>query len=270
MKTVLDFYKQLPFNYRDSVQEHADEIRSRNTLDHYPPLMPILNRGTTLLDVGCGAGWFCNNAAYHHATNSFGIDFNEVAIKRAKEVSEEIGVDTKFEVTSLFDFAPSKLFDVVASVGVLHHTNDCHKALEKVTSFVSPGGYLFVGLYHQFGRKPFLNYFAELKRSGASEKDLLEKYRELHPINDEVHLLSWFRDQVLHPHETQHTLFEVLKIIEPLGMTLISTSINRFEKFNTVDELISIEKELEETGNLQLANRKYYPGFFVFLAQKNL
>src|SRR5271154_1512701 len=86
---VLAFYRQLPFNYRQSPREHAKAIRRADAIASYPPLAPLMRRGTTLLDVGCGPGWFSLNAAYHHGCKATGIDFNEVAVKRAGEVAQE-------------------------------------------------------------------------------------------------------------------------------------------------------------------------------------
>ena len=50
-------------------------------------------------------------------------------------------------------------FDLVISLGVLHHTNNCHEAIRYITSFNDQNSYLFLGLYHKYGREPFLNYF---------------------------------------------------------------------------------------------------------------
>lgn len=54
---VLAFYRELPFNYRESAQAHAKEIRRLNAVAAaYPVLTPYLTKGATVLDVGCGAG----------------------------------------------------------------------------------------------------------------------------------------------------------------------------------------------------------------------
>ena len=55
-------------------------------------------------------------------------------------------------------------------------------------------------------------------------------YRGRYPpsVKDEVMLRSWFRDQVLHPHETQHTVEEVLPWIKAAGLEPRTTSVNEF------------------------------------------
>ena len=43
---------------------------------------------------------------------------------------------------------------------------------------------------------------------------IISIYNKIHKLEDELHLKSWFRDQVLHPHESLHSLEEVLNIFE--------------------------------------------------------
>ena len=75
---------------------------------------------------------------------------------------------------------------------------------------------LFIGLYHKYSREPFLNHFKKIEH--LSEKEKFDEYKKLHKIKDEKKLYSWFRDQVLHPHETQHTFEEMLSFFQILVM----------------------------------------------------
>lgn len=267
---VLDFYKELPFNYSESVEEHVRSVRE-NDLSDYPSLIPLLSNQTRVLDVGCGIGWLGMRIAYHYHAHVTGIDFNPVAVERAREINSELNLKVKLEVEDLFVYVPKSPFDVVVSLGVLHHTNDCHAAIRKLcTTFVVPDGHVFIGLYHKYGRQPFLEHFRQMKESGASEEDMLARYRKLHSwIRDDVKIRSWFRDQVLHPHETQHTLREVVQVLDECDMTLISTSINRFESFDTLDELYELELSYSVIARQRLEDDTYFPGFFSFLARRN-
>jgi SAM-dependent methyltransferase len=267
---VLAFYRELPFNYRASARDHARQIRAINAIEAYPILTPLLKKSTTVLDVGCGAGWFSLSASHHYGCEVTGIDFNEVAIIRAREVGAALGTSARFEVADLFTYEPGKLHDLVASVGVLHHTKDCHAALIRLcTEFTRPGGHVFVGLYHADGRRPFLEHFRAMKLRGCSDEDMLKRYRQLHAnLGDETHLRSWFRDQVLHPHETQHTLRELIPLLERTGMALVASSINGFQPIRDLREVLGRETDLERIGEERLRENKYYPGFFVILARK--
>jgi hypothetical protein len=137
-----------------------------------------------------------------------------------------------------------------------------------LNEFVAPGGHAFIGLYHTYGRRPFLDYFEQMRAGGASENDMFRRYCELMPqATDETHARSWFRDQVLHPHETQHTLAEMLPLFDECNVELISTSINRFEPIGAVADLIAEEKTYEEMSRQWLREGRYFPGFFVFLVR---
>jgi len=267
---VLAFYRELPFNYRESADKHAQVIRDSDAIaSSYPVLAPLLRRGGAVLDVGCGAGWFSLSAAYHYGSVVTGIDFNDVAISRARDVAHALGIGVQFHTADLFQFQPTELFDLVVSIGVLHHTDNCLAGVRRLfNAFVKPGGHVFIGLYHVGGRRPFLEHFRRMRAAGSSEQDMLIEYKRLHPLADETHLRSWFRDQVLHPHETQHKLAEMLPILDETGMILVSTSINRFAPIEDISALLQAEMRLEQLAVDRLAEGRYFPGFFVFLARK--
>jgi SAM-dependent methyltransferase len=268
---VLAFYRELPFNYRGSPQDDVARIKASDLAASYPELLRLIRREIGVLDVGCGAGWLSNSIAYHHRCSVTGIDFNEVAIRRAREVAAGLRVAASFETADLFGYEPAQRADIAVSLGVLHHTNDCLRAVARVCErFVGLGGYVFIGLYHRYGRRPFLNHFARLRATGAGEDAMMARYAELDRRfrGDPVHLRSWFRDQVLHPHETQHTLAEIVPVLQRCGMELISSSINQFKPFGSLDELYALEPGYTEIAQARLAENRYFPGFFIFLARK--
>lgn len=267
---VLEFYKTLPFNFRETVEGSVQAIRETDQLAAYPVLKPMLGPGVRVLDVGSGAGWFSNSMAYRHGASVTGIDFNPVAVARAQEVGHAMKLDTHFQVADLFTYEPERKFDLVVSIGVLHHTDNCHAAIRRVCEqYVRPGGHVFIGLYHTYGRKPLLDHFEEMKKRGATEDEMLERYAELHSqLKDKTHLRSWFRDQVLHPHETQHTMEEMMPLLKETGMELVSTSINRFQPIDSLSVLYEEEKKYFEVGVQRLKENQYFTGFFVFLVRK--
>ena len=268
---VLNFYKILPFNARDSIKNEIERVRIMESGKLYPPLPQILAREKTVLEVGCGVGWQSNSIAYLYRCPVTGIDFNPVAIERSVQVANALQLDTRFFTEDLFMYEPDQQFDIVISFGVLHHTNNCIAAVERVCEkFVGPGGYVVIGLYHKYGRQPFLSYFDTMKKRGATEEEMLSRFKQLHSsIDDETYLISWFRDQVLIPHETQHTLEEMIPVLERTKMKLISTSINHFQPIRgNLRKILEEEKEYQYLGEQRLRENKYFPGFFIFLAQK--
>lgn len=272
--TVLQFYKELPFNYYSNAIDSARELIRKNRVKSYPTLHEHLqtNNVKSIIDVGCGAGWFVNSCAHYYDIDVLGVDLNPVVLSQARAVSRFIdGVHRPdFVEANVFEFHPGRTFDVVNSLGVLHHTHDCHAAIKKAISWLTPGGYLHLGLYHLYGRKPFLDHFANMQARGADDEELLEEFRQLNPnMQDETHLRSWYRDQVLHPHETQHTFEEIHALLLDEGLTVEATSINEFKKIDSVETIIEMEKTHEQASKDALYKQKrYYPGFFVVWARK--
>ena len=260
---VLQFYKVLPFNKVGDLESHIDIIRALRLADHYPPLAELLAPDITVLDVGCGVGWLACAMALEYRAKVTGLDFNPTAIDRARQIVQRLGCAVELVQADLFLHQPESRFDVVVSLGALHHTNDCPRAVRRCFAFAKADGHVVLGLYHAFGRKPFLEHFALMRKNGASEDELRTEYGRLHALTDRTHLTSWFRDQVLHPHETQHTLREVVALAAECGFTLRSTSINRFQRFASLEELYAMEPRMEAAGRRYLEEGTYYPGFFV-------
>lgn len=267
---VLDFYRSLPFNYRDSVEEHVRSLHEVDPVASYPVLTPLLRAGVRVLEIGCGTGWLSNAIAHRYKASVTAVDFNPVAVQRACAVAKAAGLDTEFSVADLFLYDPPEPFDVVISIGVLHHTDNCVAAVRRCCEqFVRPGGHVFIGLYHLYGRRPFLEHFQKMKEARVGEEHMFAEYRRLHwHLKDETLLRSWFRDQVLHPHETQHTLEEMLPVLASANMKLKSTSINRFEAIESVRALVEEEKGYEELAATRLRQGQYFTGFYLFLAQR--
>jgi 2-polyprenyl-3-methyl-5-hydroxy-6-metoxy-1,4-benzoquinol methylase len=80
---VLEFYRELPFNIRETVDASATAITSKNNFEVYPGVGNLIQRESRVLDAGCGTGWLSNTIAYHYKCLVTGIDFNPVAIERA-------------------------------------------------------------------------------------------------------------------------------------------------------------------------------------------
>jgi 2-polyprenyl-3-methyl-5-hydroxy-6-metoxy-1,4-benzoquinol methylase len=274
-QAVLDFYKILPFNYYGSIEEHVKSVAQQSPIEElYPPLKGLVTPCKNLLEIGCGAGWVTNSIANNYKKKILGLDFNPHAIERARSVGQKLGLQSEFLCKDLFAFSEEKrinedCFDLIISLGVLHHTDNCTRAIKAICkNLLMERGHFFVGLYHKYGRGPFLKYFEHLKKLNLSEEELLLKYKELHGLRDETHLQSWFRDQVLHPHETLHTIEEIIHLLPELNCRLVSTSINRFKSIEDQQCLIEEEKKLYKVAEKRLYEKSYFPGFFVFLLQK--
>ena len=286
---VRAFYGSLPFNVEDGVGRAASTVRAVNQIARaYGPLDGELraNPSASVLDVGCGAGRFVNTVAFHYGASVTGVDLCEPALRRAAAVASALRIESRarFVAANLFHLGRSlgadARFAVVNSLGVLHHTADCRGALAAIAPFVAPAGLLHLGLYHRHGRRPFLELFEPFRRRlrDAStdaerrriEDDAVREYGRLHQgLTDETLVRSWCRDQVFHPHETQHTLQEAVGWLEEVGLQPWLTSINRFERVADWAGLYKLEPSLAELSyQRNVREGRYYPGFFIVLARR--
>jgi len=270
---VRDFYEGMPFNYYSSPAAAAARLRRNPLPSACPDLDGLLRSGSvrSVLDFGCGAGWLANVVARHYGIPVTGVDFTGKAIARARSVSRRLQTHdlASFVVGDLFEFAGTAA-DLVTSVGVLHHTRCAREGFERIQRFVAPRKYVYLGLYHLHGRKPFLELFRDLV-SGEGEEAAFRRYVELDSTRrgDRMHARSWFRDQVLHPHESSHTLAEVSEWLAAAGFEIERTSINRFEAFDRIETLLDAEKDYEEVSRrANFREGRYFPGFFTVLARR--
>ena len=102
-----------------------------------------------------------------------------------------------------------------------------------------------------------------------SAYNLFKKMRK--ETDSDQHSYSWFRDQVLHPHETQHTLIEVNEWLTELNFSLHSCSINKYKpiKNYSLNSLGDMEKKLEFISFKEnVENLTFNPGYFTICAKK--
>ena len=270
---VRDFYRDMPFNFYSDAGVAADSI-ARNPIAAYPDLDALLEEDeiASVLELGCGAGWAANTMASRYGKRVTAVDFTAPALDRARDVAGRLGTSDRvdFVESDLFAFESAAPFDLVVSIGVLHHTRDCRAAFAHAARMVAPGGFLFVGLYHLYGRRPFLDLYRGIcAREG--EDAAFARFRDCaETLSDETHLRSWFRDQVLHPHETQHTLAEVWQWLDDEGLALLSTNLNRYAE---VEDRATLEVQEKAQEALSLRRNRdegrFFPGFFTVLAQRD-
>jgi len=144
-----------PQNYADSfgfqwkryarTQLDHDEVRdSERHFRMTTGLTPDDLRGRLVLDVGCGMGRFAE-VATRWGARVVGIDLSAAAEVAAQNLAHREFVALRADVFKL-PFA-SESFDYIYSIGVLHHTPDCERAVKALPRYLKPGGTMAVWLY---------------------------------------------------------------------------------------------------------------------------
>jgi SAM-dependent methyltransferase len=111
-------------------------------------LEPADLSGKLVLDVGCGMGRFSDVATRWGAT-VVGIDLS----RAVESAYSNLGTHPAFHVAQAdilsVPFAPST-FDVVFSIGVLHHTPNPEVAFHRLPSLLKPGGRIAIWVYDAY------------------------------------------------------------------------------------------------------------------------
>lgn len=111
-------------------------------------LDPAELAGKRVLDAGCGMGRFLEVAASAGA-EVVGLDLSR-AVERARRETRH-GERAQFVQGDILNppFAPES-FDVVFSIGVLHHTPDTRRAFRALVPLLKPGGRIAIWVYRTF------------------------------------------------------------------------------------------------------------------------
>jgi SAM-dependent methyltransferase len=98
-----------------------------------------LERGTRLLDAGCGPGLVAE-AFLDAGCDVVGVDLSPEMARRARERCARFGERARFENRSVFDLDAPGSFDATVSRNVLHHLESPGKFVARQAELVRSGG----------------------------------------------------------------------------------------------------------------------------------
>lgn len=210
-QTVREFYEEHPFPNYDGLESVGDLLGKAARSVYAALLDQQIPVGASILEAGCGTGQLGIFLSIGGRT-VVGVDLSSASLALATEFKRRHRLQNcNFLQADLFDLPlKSASFDLVISKGVLHHTADARAAFKSICRMARPGGYVILGLYNQIGRIPtsIRAWSYRAFRSNGSDYVL----RNL--VRSQEKATSWFLDQYAHPHETRHTVDEVLPWLE--------------------------------------------------------
>ena len=126
-----------------------DESSRRSELDFTEKtgLTRIDLEGKLVLDVGCGMGRYAD-VVTRWGARVVGIDLSRAVEAAARNLANRDAAIFQADVFAL-PFA-GESFDLIYSLGVLHHTPDCEKAFKGLPRLLKPGGRIAIWLYSAY------------------------------------------------------------------------------------------------------------------------
>jgi SAM-dependent methyltransferase len=199
-----------------------------------------------ILDAGCGSGVSTEYLVHLNPEASVvGIDLSEGTLAVAKERCQRSGADrVEFHHLSLFDADQLEgEFDLINSVGVLHHTADPIRGIQALANKLAPSGLLHIFVYGELGRweiRLMQEAIALLQGDKRGDfKDGVAIGRQVFANLPETNSLrrreqerwAWenqqdacFADMYLHPQEIDYNVNSLFELINASGLEFLGFS----------------------------------------------
>jgi SAM-dependent methyltransferase len=207
---VRDFYEETPFPNYDDI-DSRETLRKKARLGVFARLLDEqIPADALVLEVGSGTGQLTNFLGMSWRRRAIGADLCMNSLKLAKDFRDRFGiVNADFIQMNLFrpPFADASMNVVIAN-GVLHHTADPEGGFRAILATLKPGGTIVIGLYNWLGRLPTL-WRRRLIEVFGDRMAALDRRLRREGLNT-GRWAAWFRDQYKHPHESRHSMDEVL------------------------------------------------------------
>ena len=217
---IKDFYEENPFPSYEGVEEFGQLVHKGSRNPFSAALLKAVGYNKKVLECGCGTGQLSHYLQLNN-NHVLGIDMSISSLKLALEHKLHNDLTRScFAQMNIFDLAiKDNSFDVVISHGVLHHTFDARRAFAQVARKAKPGGIIMVGLYNYYARVPTYLRSKVIGLTGG-KIDYVVRNR----IQDARKADIWIKDQYYNPHETWHSVDEVLGWFEENGIEYLNTS----------------------------------------------
>jgi SAM-dependent methyltransferase/uncharacterized protein YbaR (Trm112 family) len=220
---VKEFYEQTPFpNYDDLDSRQSLQAKAR--LGVFARLLDEqISPDALVLEAGCGTGQLTNFLGMNWRRRVIGADLCMNSLRLGKAFRDRFAiVNADFVQMNLFrpPFADASM-DVVICNGVLHHTADPETGFRAILAKLKPGGHIVIGLYNWLGRLPTLWQRRLIEIFGDRMAALDSRLRG-NALNT-GRWAAWFRDQYKHPHESKHSMDEVLRWFKDSKVEFVSS-----------------------------------------------
>ena len=237
-----------------------------------------------ILIAGCGTGQHSIVTASRFSNCQVtAVDLSIASLAYAKRKSNELHFTNiqYLQADILHLHKMGKEFDIIESVGVLHHMDEPMAGWRVLVDLLKPGGLMKIGLYSELSRQHIVKVREEIEflGVGTSEADIREFRQSLAKSDDENHQLltksndffslSMLRDLIFHAQEHRFTLPQIKNCLEDLGLKFCGfenqDAISNFRRFHEKESDIY---DLALWHQYEKNNYRTFAGMYQFWCQK--
>jgi SAM-dependent methyltransferase len=242
-RRVQDQYEENPYPRWDEFSPliacHAPDIL-KQIMPYIPPININIPKQPEVLIAGCGTGKHSLLiASMLPEARMTSVDLSRASLSYAIRKAKELGMEKNHrflqgDILELKSLGQS--YDIIESVGVLHHMKDPMAGWRVLTNILRPGGLMRIGLYSRSARRDIIRAREEISAGGYGE-DIhgIRAYREKigmdprYPFNasSDFFTASCVRDLLFHRQEQQFTLPQIKQALQELGLVFLGFGNNQ-------------------------------------------
>jgi tetratricopeptide (TPR) repeat protein/SAM-dependent methyltransferase len=254
------------------------------------PLASFLNQGTggdiDILIAGCGTGQHpIQTARQFPRARVLAIDLSLASLAYAQRKTRELGLaNVEYAQADILETGSlGRTFDVIESVGVLHHLADPAKGLQALAGLLRPAGFMRLGLYSALARESVVAARAFIAGKGYGQGT--EGIRECRQAmldggaeapwgavlaSPDFFSTSGCRDLLFHVQEHRMTLPQIGSLLLENDLALIGFQVDAetaraYRKMFPADRAMN---DLAQWDRFETAHPATFAGMYQFWVQK--
>lgn len=261
--------------------------------EHFPfaPCKPVVQGDEIdILIAGCGTGRHSiETARKFRGARVLAVDLSLASLGYAKRKTLEIGLENiEYAQADIMKLGGiNRTFDVIESVGVLHHLADPMAGWRILLSLLRPGGLMYLGFYSELARRHIVaarNFIAERGYDASNTEDIrlcrqdimnlmtAEDNTQIRPLalSGDFYATSACRDLIFHVQEHRYTLRQLKESLEELGLDFIGFHLEQNIKKQYREKFPGdpSETNLDCWNTFENGNPDTFAGMYQFWVQK--
>jgi Tfp pilus assembly protein PilF/2-polyprenyl-3-methyl-5-hydroxy-6-metoxy-1,4-benzoquinol methylase len=243
------------------------------------------DRAPEALIAGCGTGSHpITTTQRFRGVRVLAIDLSLSSISYAKRKTQELGItNIEYAQADILKLGGlDRTFDIIESVGVLHHLADPFAGWRTLLSLLRPGGFMLLGFYSELARRNVVKARELIAAYGySSTPDDIRRFRRDLAGNPDIELqnLSEFpdfystsecRDLLFHVQEHRLTIPQIQSFLRDSGLHFVGFDMDRsvLEQYRALFAGDPSCTDLDNWASFEADNPDAFRGMYQFWIQR--